>query len=519
MKYYGIKDKIRREKITYQYAKMRTKANSVFSVKHRRFWKRAYQDSFSNPFLLKRDDNAIPNGKSLQLTKIITADLVRKEDTKKLQSGLRRLLRVYRSGNYFTASIEGVDKICARIEQMEETLFSTYDQVDCGIFEFHETDLTDIVKWFKVVIKYFNSDYLMVQFEFCFSEEKEKELEDLMWSDYFESAGYVHSSLTAKHNRTGAFKSYVVAHFNDDALKADKIYEFISCIEWQFYEKLKAFFPFALHNMGIIPPRIEVFKTDIDYREDNKHFWRSIGIASYNGQFLDENQKAFYRCEYSCRYEDSAPDNRIVYIFKDSSKDYYGLFQTESMLKMHLDFVDTAFLKLLFFRIMSKEAGAVIVKYNHKLDRIKLKKRKLKKLIKAQYQFIRDYDFYERLIIKTDWERILLFLKEEHSESDKLIRKYNQHPYTSYRHLYENAMNRTKQIASDFNVTKEEYDKKRNVLQNLADYKNTSRGIRLSILMLIVAAVTLFFVVFPRRAAWVANIIRDIYHCILGLFQ
>ena len=158
----------------------------------------------------------------------------------------------------------------------------------------------------------------------------------------------------------------------------------------------------------------------------------------------------------------------------------------------------------------------ISIKYNHKLDRIKLKKRKLKKLIKAQYQFVRDYDFYERLIIKTDWKKIIHILEKEHSKSDRLIRKYNQHPYTSYRHLYENAMNRTKQIASEFKAAKEEYDKKRNVLQNLADYKNTSRGIRLSVFMLIVAAVTLFFVVFPGRAAWVANIIRDIYHCILG---
>ena len=450
MKYYGIKDKIRKEKATYRYAKTRAKVLSILSLKHKQFWKMNYQQSFCNQFSLRNYDNSIPKGNNFQLKHVIIADIIKKEDTKKLQSGLRRLLKEYRSGRYFGGSIEGVEEICARIEQMGTMLSTRFEQVNCGIFEFNEPKMSEIISWFKVVIKYFNSEYLMIQFEFCFSVQKAVELADLMKCNYFENNGYAHTSLTAKHNQTGAFKNHVVSYYNNDALKSDKIYEFISYIEWQFNDKLKAFFPFVLHNKGIMPPRIEVYKTDISYRQNYKHFWQSIGIAPYNGQFLDENQKVFFICEYSFRYKECLPDNRVVYIFKDCKDGYYGCFSTESMLRDHLKYVDTNLLKLLIFKIMSKEAEKVIGKYNHKLDEIKLRKCNLKKLIKKQYQFIRDYDFYNRLIINTDWKTILDRLESEYSDSEEQIRKYNLRGYTSYKYLYGSAKKISEQIQSNF---------------------------------------------------------------------
>ena len=302
-------------------------------------------------------------------------------------------------------------------------------------------------------------------------------------------------------------------------MKSDKIYEFISCIEWQFYDKLKAFFPFVIHNKGIIPPRIEVYKTDINYRKKLHHFWHSIGIAPYNGHFLDVNQKVFFRCEHSSRYDNYVHDSRVLYIFKDSNDEEYGFLSTESILRDHLKFVETNLFKLLILKIMSEEAGKVIVKYNHELDIIKLRKRNLKKLIKRQYQFIRDYDFYNRLIMNIDWDIINEKLRNEYSDSYEQIRKNNLRGYTTYKYLFENTKKHEEEIQSNFILLKEEYSSKRNALQNLFDYKNSSKDIRLNILMLIISVITLLFVVFPGRAEWIANIIRRVYQFILGLFQ
>ena len=54
----------------------------------------------------------------------------------------------------------------------------------------------------------------------------------------------------------------------DWAIQLFKIYEFISYIEWEFLEELSSLFPFVFHNKKVSPPRIEVYSTNIDWRDD-----------------------------------------------------------------------------------------------------------------------------------------------------------------------------------------------------------------------------------------------------------
>lgn len=46
---------------------------------------------------------------------------------------------------------------------------------------------------------------------------------NLIKCNYHEDRGYATSTLTARKNRIGSFQNYSVIHYNDDALKADKI--------------------------------------------------------------------------------------------------------------------------------------------------------------------------------------------------------------------------------------------------------------------------------------------------------
>ena len=48
-------------------------------------------------------------------------------------------------------------------------------------------------------------------------------------------------------------------------------------------------FPFVLHNKGIMPPRIELFYTDLDFLNDEaKNFFDSVGVNSFHIQYIDE---------------------------------------------------------------------------------------------------------------------------------------------------------------------------------------------------------------------------------------
>ncbi len=81
--------------------------------------------------------------------------------------------------------------------------------------------------------------------------------------------------------------------------------------------RIKPLFPLVLHNKEILPPRIEVYRTDIDYHDNNEFFWESIGISAYQGQFIDKRHKMFFSNNRSGRYDATLSNNRLIYIFKD----------------------------------------------------------------------------------------------------------------------------------------------------------------------------------------------------------
>lgn len=519
MKYYGLKKKIQCEDLTYAYAKTRTKVLSILPGKHKKFWKQNFELCFKERDIIKDYNNSLPEGKFLKLDQIVTADLIYREDIKKLQKGIRRLLKERRSSRFLGLPIEGLDEICSRLEKMDSALLSWYEEVRCGIFEFKGLSLESSIDHFVLSIKNMNSSYLELEFCIHLTDQKQQELYEIINSNYREERGYAHSSLTSRSNSGGAFESYTVVHFNNDYLKADKIYEFISYIEWEFYEELKSFFPFMLHRRGIMPPRIEIYYTDIDYRENHKGFWHSIGISDYQGQFLDDRQKVFFNCGLSGRYERYQPDNRLLYIIKDDGIELGQLESVKDDVYFHIQEYAIEYFRFLFLQILSKETGKLVVSYKHRLDKIKLHRNRLKGLLKLKYAFSRDVDYYSRYIRDDNWEESIKKLEDTYSDSDELMKKITKPVYPSYKNFCNGALRSSKETYQNTNILLSEFENKGNILQNLSDYRNTARSMKLNAVMLFIAAVTLFFVIFPERVESVANIFRALYHLIFNIFQ
>ena len=78
--------------------------------------------------------------------------------------------------------------------------------------------------------------------------------------------------------------------------------------------------------------------------------------------------------------------------------------------------------------------------------------------------------------------------------------------------LYPNLLNvsiANKKFQTDISVILKEFDEKETILQNLYNYKNTSRGMKINELMLIITAVTLILVIYPSGAQVIADIIDN----------
>ena len=520
MKYYGIKRKIFKEKLLYTYAKTIAGACSLLPGKSKESRKYNYKQFVSNDFKLTNIENALPTGHYLTLDQFITADLIRREDLPKLQKGIRDLLMSRRTSKYFIGMpIEGVDEICDRLTRMNPSLLTWYNKVQCGVFDFTGMSLDSVIDYYFVNIVNVNSSYLSIEFAIHLSDAKQQELNSIISQNYEEQQGHVISTLSRKKGKSGARKTYSIIHYNEAALKADKIFEFISCIEWDFFNALKMYFPFVLHQKGIMPPRIDVYNTDIDYHEKHNSFWTSVGVSSYHGQFINENHKMFFECGLSGRYDNVRADNRLIYIVNDANQTADNGIPIDQMKSMYLHECSHAFFTFLILQLLSSEAGKIVVAYKCQLDRIGLKKNNLKKILKLHYCMEKDIDFFKRYTQDDVWKSAKHQLQDLFSENDDLIEKYGRPLYYSNNDFCLQAESNRKKVTDDILAIANEFSLKESILQRLYDYKNVRKNWRLSLVMFLFTLATLFFVVFPDKIEPTASAIREAYHFLLKLFR
>lgn len=393
---------------------------------------------------------------------------------------------------------------------MDSSLLRRYETISCGIFEFRTGKLSPLIDHFTLKIRNVNSGFLALHLSIKLKDELIDKINNLISSNYTEERGYVLKTLTGKKNKTGAYKNYTVSSYNQDSLKADRIYELINCTIWEFMNELNKTIPFVLHRKGIMPPRIETYATNIDYRDGNNSFWQSLGVSKIYGQFINEKHKMFFENRLSIRYESVNEKNRLIYIFKDDNEEIGRFKSIKDKVYSHLDESSIEYFKFMFLDILAKKAGQTLVEYKHKLDQIKLKKNRLNDLLKLKYKLSLYLDDYNRIIRDDIWDSAknnIGQIYDSNSSNPEIITRCN---FGTYKSFCETAIVESKHINEDIDTVLSEFDEKRNILQNLYDYKNTTKNIRINMLMMIVSIMTLIFVIFPHKAEEVANLLKFI---------
>ncbi len=519
MKFYGLRRKLFNEKLIYMYAKKRAQILCKIPGKQKKYWSENYQlvygDNSFEKHIAEKYSNEIPKDGELELNQLAICDLVRREDIKSLQAGVRHLIKHRRANRFLGGSIDGLDEICRQIETMDSTLLSWYNKVECGIFEFKRHSLEKEIDYFILNVRNVNSAFLAVELIVFPAEEKKKELREVIHRNYSDEKGYAFSTLTGKSGKNGAYENYSVVHYNNASLKADKIYEIVSCLEWNILNELASYIPFLLHVQGIMPPRMEMFYTNIDYFENNCEFWDSIGIREYNGQFIDDRQKIFFETELSNRYEKAELNNRMIYVIKDDDIEIGQLQSVKDEVYEHMREYSIDYFKIMFLRILAREAGKQLVVYRRKLDKIKLKRNQLNQLLKLKYILSKNIDDYNKYIRDEIWETTNKRLQEIFEENSEIASKAKHNYFISIKSYIQYSISDKKKIDKDISILYREYEDKKEILQNLANFRNNKRSLWLNFAMLFVSTVTLFFVVFPGRAEALAEVIRDIYNWIL----
>ena len=140
-----------------------------------------------------------------------------------------------------------------------------------------------------------------------------------------------------------------------------------------------------------------------------------------------------------------------------------------------------------------------------------MKKNHLNALLKLKYKLSLEIDDYRRYKRDDIWEKAKDELSQIYEDSDKVAKNATKPFFVSHLHFCDRAISNSMKIDNDVDIVFDEFKEKKEILQNLADYKNTVHSIRLNIVMMVISAVTLYFVIFPGKAEELANGIMRLY--------
>lgn len=500
MKFYGVKRKIYEEKSRYYITRM----NSFFwqymtnNKQKRKRRKLIHNSKFGEDLKFRNKDLSIPIGKYYTPVCIITSDLVPRENIPELQNGLIKLLKKHSSHKYLETYLN--EETIGQIERMDNILSSWYETINVGTFDFKKGSiLNDAISYFEVSIKNINSSFLLLEFRLYLSDSFKKTQMDLINSNYIAERGYITSGFTHKYKKSGGKRIYTVKHYNNAHLKSDMISENFTILKYQFYENMRKYFSTLLHQKKVAPPSVYVYKTNISYTErEAKYFWYGVGISNYNGQFIDESRKIFFKIDGSGRYEENHLKD-MIYIVNEKTVERSDMYPNIDfqIVEEYVDNLGLSVFKFAILDMLNDLIAKECVIYKSKLNKIKLRKNRLRKMLKLRYLYEKDIDFYRRYVSDDIWERA-------EGEIATVFDRNHLKNFYDYRILTEYPIICKEKILKQFQALKAEFDDKTSILQHLAAYKNESKIRQTNYIMLLLSFMTVVFIVFPdlsKRAA------------------
>ena len=149
------------------------------------------------------------------------------------------------------------------------------------------------------------------------------------------------------------------------------------------------------------------------------------------------------------------------------------------------------YFKFMFLSELSKDTGKVLVSYKSRLDKIKLKKNKLKRLLKLRYEYSCAVDLYKRYINENSFDESEYNLSCIYKESDEKLSLISRPFCTTHDDFVKGKQKDAEVINVRLQNIDNEFLNKINILQQLSDYKNQVKGMRLNIITLFVGIATL----------------------------
>lgn len=453
----------------------------------------------------KNLEGSIPHGKVCKPIGLITSDLILREDLSSLKDGLEKLIR-----SFYTHKIRGTmhatEEILADLDKMDNLNKWSYSSICAGSFDFERhKNLQKIISNFFLNIKQINSSYLAVEARIFFSEEYSHTLQDIINSDLDKQEVLLTPVLYWNKKKSGAKTGVTYSTTHSISHKGDAIYEKMIEVKWHFFTFLNRYFPTLLHRLDVAPPSVLFFETNIDYREtSNLPFWRSIGLSTWCGQFIDDAQKLFFEIGTGIFSDHDKADN-MVYIFHNEKIELQGGFQNVDDQVMHHyeEKYSTAIFMYQFLETLNRVFTEKLKNYNVKCNKIKLKRRQLYRMLKLRYNLEKDVDAYRRYINDEIWAQA------EATIADLFGKKKTIH-HADYGYITRYPLAVKNRLMEKIVHLEKEFDEKTYLLQHLASYKQERKNQWVNYVMLGISAITLWLLIYPNHAKEISEFINTV---------
>lgn len=511
MKYYGIKKERRHDEISYWKARAISfvKPYLIFNSQKRKQAKEWYSRLFGeyDDTTLHRE-NKIPEGNYHQPVSIIVTELIAKEDIERLKLGIHKLMLEYTS-HKFVGVMLSVDDINNGIDDINENLSSFDHWFQCGRFDFErKKELKNLIDYYDIKIRNFSTSYFALEIHIYFADKRRNQLVKLINEDYRGDKGIVSTYYSHNSEKSGAIKNKTLIRFNNDFQKNDLINNLIIETKWYLFDFLSVYLPVVFHNKGLIPPSFNLYKTNIGFEHnESEAFNYSVGKSNYYGD-LSPSIRIYFTPETSRQKNQPKRHDMNIIVYEISHEKYDEYYSFDFGLTDEMSHKYGAIYKLFLLNTFNYYFTFVGSQYRNKVNKIKMKKRSYKKLLKIRYEFEKEYALLKRVYHEINWKSeeeyvTDLFLNPDKSAGNSdFFNKVNL--FTDY------PINKMSIVRDTHLNIEKEIEQKLTILGYLKDYSIENKNYKLNISMLIISTLTLLFVLYPGWTGWITAKINAI---------
>lgn len=470
-----------------------------------------YEYLFDNDFSLDRKDNSLSEDFFYKPTNIIISELLLKEELPKVKMGLHRLIRKHASHKFLVSTLFGED-IDDLIDRLDHSITSGESFNRLGMFDFANMNKLDrYIYCFDLTFRNFSSSYVLVEMNITLSNQFQSKMAEFIKNDYKISMKQVIRTWGNNRKKSGYKVSYAVGGGPmSESVKSRLLYEQMQNVKLDFLHYMKNYFPFVFYRKAYAVLGINVFETNIDFRQENPYqFLKSVGVDFLNGFLLSEEQKIFDSTDRLPNDEQYDSDMMMLYN-PNKVKDYRGYQNARNHVLENFFYTLDELYKIIVLKNVASYYFNCCVKYRNLINGTKMHRSAYKKLLKLKYSFEKDFYLYKKVMqeisIEKEAKKVTKFLEDNY-----LSRRSCYHGYYPYKYFAYSPKNMLEQIEKNILKLSQDINDKLALSYNLKSYREEQRGNYINYAQLVFAVATFGLLIFPDKVDVIANFFKSIW--------